>query len=131
MDSVRLELETDHGVSSVEGALILGRPRLIRIDGIACEAPLDGHLTFMKNQDLPGVIGYIGTVMGQHGVNIANFSLGRRDEPVRPGEPLEAIAVIESDAPVPESALKELLSDSRLKFGRTVAFDHRAGAAAK
>ncbi len=131
MDSVRIELETDHGVSSVEGALILGRPRLIRIDGIACEAPLDGHLTFMKNQDLPGVIGYIGTVMGKHGVNIANFSLGRRDEPLRPGEPLEAIAVIESDARVPDAALQELVSDPRLKFARTVAFDHRAGGASR
>jgi hypothetical protein len=47
-------LETDHGVTTVEGAVILDRPRLMRVDGIACEAPLDGHLTFMKNQDVPG-----------------------------------------------------------------------------
>jgi D-3-phosphoglycerate dehydrogenase len=130
MDSVRVDLETDHGVTSVEGALILDRPRLMRVDGIACEAPLDGHLTFMKNEDVPGVIGYIGTVFGRHGINIANFSLGRRDEPARPGEPLEAVAVIESDSTVPEAVLQELLTNPPMKLARAVEFGQQSGAAA-
>jgi D-3-phosphoglycerate dehydrogenase / 2-oxoglutarate reductase len=122
MDTVRLDLETDHGVTTVEGAVILDRPRLMRVDGIACEAPLDGHLTFMKNQDVPGVIGYIGTVLGKHGVNIANFSLGRRELAVREGDPLEAVAVIETDSTVPEPVLQELLSNPALKSARSVEF---------
>jgi D-3-phosphoglycerate dehydrogenase len=127
-NSVRVEFETDDGVTAVEGALVLDRPRLMRVDGIACEATLDGHLTFLKNQDVPGVIGYIGTVMGKHGVNIANFSLGRRSHPARPGEPLEAVAVIEADSTVPDFVLQELLTNPSLKLARSVEFGAQAGA---
>ena len=126
MDTVRLDLETDHGVTTVEGAVILDRPRLMRVDGIACEAPLDGHLTFMKNEDVPGVIGSIGTVLGKHGINIANFSLGRREQPAKPGEPLEAVAVIETDSTVPEPVLQDLLKNPAMKLARSVEFGERA-----
>ena len=61
MDSVRLELETDESTTSVEGALVLGKPRLLQVDGIPCEVPLAGHLMFLKNEDVPGVIGYVGS----------------------------------------------------------------------
>jgi D-3-phosphoglycerate dehydrogenase len=128
MDSVRLELETDAGVTSVEGAIVLDKPRLVQVDGIQCEAPLEGRLTFMKNQDVPGVIGYIGSVLGKHGVNIANFSLGRRDQAAKPGEPLEAIAVIETDSPVTDAVIQELLSNQSLKLARPVEFGVQAGA---
>ena len=130
MESVRLELETDTGVTSVEGAIVLDKPRLVQVDGIQCEAPLEGHVTFMKNEDVPGVIGYIGGVLGKHGINIANFSLGRGDKPSKDGEPLEAISVVETDSSVPDKVLEELLSRSALKLARTVEFDAQAGAAA-
>ncbi|HSM79273.1 MAG TPA: phosphoglycerate dehydrogenase, partial [Bryobacteraceae bacterium] len=63
-DSVRLELQSDLGVTRVEGAVVLNKPRLVQVDGIACEAPLEGHITFLKNQDVPGVVGYVGGVLG-------------------------------------------------------------------
>ena len=47
------------------------------LDGIPIEAPLDGTLLVIRNQDTPGVIGEVGSVLGRHGVNIANFALGR------------------------------------------------------
>ena len=106
-----LELKTDAGSTEVEGAVVLGRPRLIRVDGIYCEAPLSGHLIFMKNQDVPGVIGHVGTVLGKNGINIANFSLGRRDAPLHPGEPLEALAIVETDTAVPETVLAQLRAE--------------------
>ena len=53
------------GVTTVEGAVVLDKPRLIQVDGIYCEAALAGHLIFMKNQDVPGVIGHVGTVLGK------------------------------------------------------------------
>lgn len=119
-ESVRVELETDAGLTSAEGALVLGRPRLIQVDGIACEAPLGGHLIFMKNQDVPGVIGHVGTVLGRHQINIANFSLGRRDRPGKPGEPLEAVAVVETDGLVPDPILAELKENPAVKIARAV-----------
>jgi len=115
-DSVRLELETDTGVTAVEGAVVLDRPRLIQVDGIHCEAPLDGNLTFLKNEDVPGVIGYIGGVLGKNGINIATFSLGRRNAGA------EAVSVIETDQPVPEKVLAELQENPAVKVARTIKF---------
>ena len=73
-----LKLHTDEGERWVEGTLIdQSGPRLVLVDGIAIEAPLAGALIVIRNQDTPGVIGEVGTVLGKHGVNIANFALGR------------------------------------------------------
>jgi D-3-phosphoglycerate dehydrogenase / 2-oxoglutarate reductase len=116
VDSVRLELETDHGTTAVEGAVVLGKPRLIQVDGIYCEAPLDGHVTFLKNTDIPGVIGYIGGVFGKNGINIATFSLGRQDA----GK--EAVSVIETDQSVPQQVLNQLLENPAVKVARAVEF---------
>src|SRR5207248_6804457 len=79
MDSIGMELESDAGSFSAVGAVVLDKPRLMQIEGIPCEATLDGNLMYSKNEDVPGVIGYIGTVLGKNGINIANFALGRQD----------------------------------------------------
>lgn len=116
MDSVRIELETDLGVTQVDGAVVLGKPRLIQVDDIACEAPLEGHITFLKNQDVPGVIGYVGGVLGKNGINIASFSLGRKDALA------EAVSVIVTDQPVPDGVLAQLLENKALTQARSVEF---------
>jgi len=121
-DSIRLELETDCGVTVVEGAVLLGKPRLIQVDGIYCEAPLSGHLIYMKNLDVPGVIGHVGMVLGQNRINIANFSLGRGEVPAAPGEPLEAVAVVSTDDVVPERVLQQLRENPAVKLARSVEF---------
>ena len=115
-DSVRLELETDQGVTAVEGAVVLDHPRLLQIDDIYCEAPLDGNLTLLKNQDVPGVIGFVGVLLGKKGINIATFSLGRRTAGA------EAVSVIETDVPVPEEVLAELLENPAVTLARSVKF---------
>ena len=51
--------------------------RRISVDGVAVEAPLEGTLLVIKNNDQPGVIGDVGTLLGRHTVNIASFALGR------------------------------------------------------
>jgi D-3-phosphoglycerate dehydrogenase len=121
-DSIRLEVETDSGVTVVEGVVLLEKPRLIQVDGIHCEITLSGYLIFMKNQDVPGVIGHVGTVLGRNNINIANFSLGRRDAPTAPGEPLEAVALVSTDELVPESVLAQLRDNPAVKFARSVEF---------
>ena len=119
-DSIRIELETDRGVTTVEGAVFLEKPRLTQVDGIYCEVALAGFLIFMKNRDVPGVIGHVGTVLGKNRINIANFSLGRREGPVGPGEALEAVAVVSTDELVPESVLAELRENPAVEFARSV-----------
>jgi D-3-phosphoglycerate dehydrogenase len=121
-DSIRLDLETDGGVTSVEGVVLLGRPRLTQVDGIYCEAELSGFLVFMMNRDVPGVIGHVGTVLGRNSINIANFSLGRRDNPPAPGEPREAVAVVSTDELVNESVLAQLRENPAVRFARSVEF---------
>jgi D-3-phosphoglycerate dehydrogenase len=120
IDSIRLELETDQGVTAVAGSVFLGKPRLTQVDGIYCEVALSGFLIFMKNRDVPGVIGHVGTVLGRNRINIANFSLGRRDEPTAPGEPLEAVAVVSTDELVPETVLAQLRENPAVRFARSV-----------
>ena len=122
-DSVRIEVETDSGLTAVEGAVVLGKPRLVQVDGIYCEASLAGHLVLMKNEDVPGVIGHVGTVLGRNGVNIANFSLGRRDEMAPGAKHAEAIAVVSTDECVPEPVLAQLREHPAVKVARSVELD--------
>ncbi len=121
-DSIRLEVETDKGVTSVEGAVLLDKPRLIQVDGIYCEAPLWGFMIYMRNLDVPGVIGYVGTILGKNQINIANFSLGRRDAATADGEPLEAVALVSTDELVPETVLAQLRENVAVRFARSVEF---------
>jgi len=122
MDSLRIELETDKGITSVEGAIVMDRPRLLAIDGIRCEATLAGHLLCLTNEDVPGVLGYVGSVTGQSHVNISALSLGRQEKPDRPGDPLTAITLIETDQQVPESVIAQLLENRAVRAVRTVEF---------
>jgi D-3-phosphoglycerate dehydrogenase len=102
--------------------VLLGKPRLTQVDGIYCEAELDGNLIFMKNQDVPGVIGHVGTVLGRNKINIANFSLGRREATSQAGEPLEAVALVTVDEPVNEDVLAELCQNPAVKLAKPVQF---------
>jgi D-3-phosphoglycerate dehydrogenase len=122
-DTIRLELITDAGTTSVEGAVLLEKPRLLQVEGIYCEAALSGFLIFMKNHDVPGVIGHVGTVLGRNRINIANFSLGRRDRPTAPGRPLDAVALVSTDGLVPEFVLAELRDHPAVRFARAVEFE--------
>lgn len=120
MDTIKLEVITGTGATVVEGAVVLGRPRLMQIDGIYCEATLSGHLIYMMNDDVPGVIGHVGNVLGRNKINIANFTLGR-GESGQPGK-LKAIALVETDEAVPESLLSQLLENKAVKSARVVEF---------
>ena len=73
-----VKLHTPDGERWVEGAVFeKTSPRLVLLDGIGVEAPLEGTMIVVRNTDQPGVIGAIGTILGTHRVNIANFALGR------------------------------------------------------
>ena len=88
--------------------------RVTEINGFRLEATPHGHMLVMRNRDVPGVIGRVGTILGQHGVNISHFHLGRRE---RGGE---AMAVIEIDARVDKDTLAELRSLSEVISAREI-----------
>jgi D-3-phosphoglycerate dehydrogenase / 2-oxoglutarate reductase len=74
-----VQLTTSTGNRWVEGTVINGQSRLVLVNGVPIEAPLDGTLLLLSNRDQPGVIGEIGTILGRHDINIATFALGRGD----------------------------------------------------
>ena len=93
------------------------QPRLLEFDGIDVEAPLEGNLLVCRNLDVPGVIGKIGTILGEQGVNIANFALGRDRSGVKP---VKALAVVQVDAPVSDEVLNALMTIEALLEARLV-----------
>jgi D-3-phosphoglycerate dehydrogenase / 2-oxoglutarate reductase len=93
----------------VKGAVLHGSvPRLLHVDGIDVEAPLERNLIYMRNRDVPGVIGRVGTILGEDSINIADFSLGRRSRESDSDQPREAIAVVHVDGVVAEDVVKKL-----------------------
>ncbi len=77
---IRVSVDTDQGTRSVAGTLFgKDSPRLVEIFGIGVEAELEGHMLYIVNDDKPGFIGRIGTLLGSHNINIGTFNLGRRD----------------------------------------------------
>ena len=92
---IRLTVESERRSRSVSGTLFGGnRPRLVEINKIPVEAELGEHMLYTTNRDKPGVIGQLGQALGDAGVNVATFHLGR----TAPGE--DAIALIQVDQPV-------------------------------
>jgi D-3-phosphoglycerate dehydrogenase len=120
VDSIMLELDTESGRAYAEGAVIFGKPRLIQVDGIVCEAPLSGHLVFLRHDDVPGILGYVGNIFGESGINIAKFSLGRTELPQGEGLPNDAISITETDEQVPDDVLVRLLKNQSLRMARVV-----------
>lgn len=113
-----LVLHTSAGSSRASATVIHGeQPRLLEFDSIDIETPLEGNLLVCRNLDVPGVIGKIGTILGEQGVNIANFALGRE----RAGaKPVKALAVVQVDAPVSAKALDALATIEALLEAKPV-----------
>ena len=104
--AVRLKAQAEEHI--VKGTVLhKNAPRLLHVDGIDVEAPLERNLVYLRNRDVPGVIGKVGTILGNHKINIADFSLGRRAS-AAPGAPRDAIAVVHVDDVVPEPVIAEL-----------------------
>ena len=107
--AIRTHVVTSAGEQTLAGAIFgysgqTREGRLTEIDGFRIEAIPHGHMLVMRNRDVPGVIGRVGTILGQHNVNISSFNLGRRE---RGGD---AMAVVEVDAALDDATLKELTS---------------------
>jgi len=119
-----ISIRTQKGEHVVKGAVLReDTPRLLQVDGIDIEAPLEQNLIYMRNLDVPGVIGKVGTILGKHGINIANFSLGRRRGNAQPGVPQEAIAVVHVDGSVPEAVVSELRGIAAVQQAKAVHLD--------
>jgi D-3-phosphoglycerate dehydrogenase / 2-oxoglutarate reductase len=93
-----------------------GRPRLIQIKDINLDAEFAPHMFYIVNEDKPGFIGKLGTMLGDAKVNIANFTLGRS----APGQ--DAIALIEVDGAVPAAVAEAVAKLPQVKHAKPLAF---------
>ncbi|WP_375289407.1 phosphoglycerate dehydrogenase [Qipengyuania sp.] len=98
---IRVTVKTSQGDRSVAGTLFgPSAPRLVEIFGVGIEAELSGHMLYIVNEDAPGFIGRIGSLLGDNGINIGTFHLGRRDTGG------EAVLLLSVDQPIPEEVVK-------------------------
>ncbi|HEV8132221.1 MAG TPA: phosphoglycerate dehydrogenase [Acidobacteriota bacterium] len=117
---ISIQLRNERQMEWVEGALLhRGNVRLVSVDGIGLESPLGNFMLFIRNQDQPGVIGQVGTLLGSNGVNIASFTLGRHEERG------EAIGVVNTDSPVSAELLKQIQALPAVGFASTVRLDQK------
>jgi D-3-phosphoglycerate dehydrogenase len=106
---VTLTLHTRGGETTATATVLHGRsPRLLASDGIDIEVPLHDTLIAIRNHDVPGVIGRVGTVLGEHQVNIANFALGRGLEAAAKDGAGGAIAVVQVDGEITPAVIAAL-----------------------
>jgi D-3-phosphoglycerate dehydrogenase len=97
---IRVEVTTETQVRDVAGTLFAdSRPRIVQVKGINLEAELAPHMLYITNEDKPGLIGALGTLLGDSGVNVATFHLGR----AQPGG--DAIALIGVDQAIDDAVL--------------------------
>ncbi|PYR28996.1 MAG: phosphoglycerate dehydrogenase [Acidobacteria bacterium] len=101
-----IKLHTDVGDRWVEGTVFEPSSlRLVSLQGVPVEAPLAGTMLIVENDDQPGVIGEVGTILGRHHVNIANFALGRSESC--------AVGVVNVDETPASTGLDETVQEIR------------------
>ncbi len=114
---IRLTVKTDRYERSVAGTVFSdGKPRIIQIKGIELEAGFGAHMLYVTNMDKPGFIGAVGSLLGNAGVNIASFHLGRQ------AEGTDAICLVEVDGGVPEAVLAAVKDLPQVKQAKALAF---------
>ena len=114
---LRITITTDQQTHSIAGTLFTNaKPRIIQVDGINIEAEMAENMLFLVNEDKPGFIGNLGTILGDSGVNIATFHLGR----ISAGS--TAITLIETDQEVSATILEDLLKIPLVKRAKSLRF---------
>ncbi|NYT41305.1 phosphoglycerate dehydrogenase [Sphingomonas sp. R-74633] len=114
---VRVTVGTEQGARSVAGTLFGNQaPRLVELFGIKVEADLAGPMLYIVNEDAPGFIGRLGTTLGEAGVNIGTFHLGRREAGG------EAVLLLSLDDKVSEDLLAKLRALPGVKTAMALTF---------
>jgi D-3-phosphoglycerate dehydrogenase len=114
---IRLTVESERWARSIAGTLFADqRPRVVEIKGIKIDAELGPHMLYVTNDDKPGFIGRLGTLLGDNGINIATFALGRS----APGK--DAIALVEIDGPMPPALLRQVQDLAQVQQAKHLVF---------
>jgi D-3-phosphoglycerate dehydrogenase len=112
---ITLEARSDKSPLSIAGTLF-GRsnPRFVKVDGLTVDVIPDGTIVVYHNIDRPGMIGFIGTLLGKNNINIAAMQVGRK------ASGGEAVTLVNVDSAVPEAVLQQLREFSGITHVRCV-----------
>ena len=114
---IRLTITTENQTRNVTGTLFGDdKPRLVNVKGVPMEAELGPHMLYVNNNDRPGLIGGLGTILGEAGVNIGTFHLGRTE----PGG--DAIALVEVDDEVSPEVLQAVANLPNVVQAKALSF---------
>ena len=113
---IRLRIVTENNDRRIAGALFGAIPRVVEIKGVEMEASFSPHMLYVTNDDKPGFIGNLGSTLGEAGVNIATFNLGRS----APGA--DAIALLAVDEPVTEAVLDKVRAVPHVRQAKALTF---------
>ncbi|WP_019955929.1 phosphoglycerate dehydrogenase [Yoonia vestfoldensis] len=115
---IKVTVVTESRERSIAGTVFNdGKPRFIQIKGINIDAEVGENMVYTTNNDVPGIIGVLGSILGANDVNIANFTLGRSDAKG------EAIALLYLDEPLPTKAIAELEATGKFKQVKPLRFE--------
>ncbi len=102
---IRITCKSDEGEFTIAGTVMDEKfPKIVEINNFLFDLAPEGKFLLIKNFDVPGVIGKLGTILGKHGVNIAGFQLGR----IEKGKEAKGVIMVDDD--VPRSAIEEISS---------------------
>jgi len=113
---IRVTVTTDLGKRAFAGTVVGGAPRIVEVKGMELDAAFGTDMLFINNLDKPGFIGALGALLGEAGVNIATFNLGRRAA----GE--DAIALVGIDNAPAEALLAKVKALPHVKEARALSF---------
>lgn len=107
---IAVEVETDKMKNSIVGTLFTKvYPRIVKLNEFYVDSVPEGHMLFIQNNDVPGIIGQIGTILGKNGVNIAGMSFGRDEKGG------QAVSILNIDSDVPKAVLEEMRKAKNIK----------------
>lgn len=114
---ITIKIETNERTRTLAGTLFTGKePRIVNVEGVPIEAALAPNMLFIRNDDTPGLIGSVGTILGNAGQNIADFRLGRTAQ----GD--SAICLIALDAPMDDAVFNEVSKLPQIKTAKRLSF---------
>jgi D-3-phosphoglycerate dehydrogenase / 2-oxoglutarate reductase len=115
VNSISVDLTTDKETFSLLGTLTSNKqPRVVKINNVYVEAIPAGHMLFINNNDKPGIVGAIGTILASANINIAGITLGRENQQG------VAVSVVNVDSEIPDAVMAELRQTKNILLAKTI-----------
>ncbi len=115
VNAIALDIATDKDPFALLGTLSNNKqPRIVKINNVYIEAIPQGHMLFINNNDKPGIVGAIGTILASNNINIAGITLGRENQQG------VAVSVVNVDSEIPEAVIEKLRQTKNILFVKTI-----------